>query len=151
MTEHKHLDHSLQQRTLYLQILQTPIFSIRLHIVLSKAKRLKRNQKTSRGEATNLLYFFFFKFHLKRGEGKRGEVWIISLYNSNQALRDGALLTAQTAARLYPSQNTDPSQLQALWLNKSSSVSLFMNNIKEKKQNKKITPVLCVQPKQRLY
>lgn len=150
MTEHKHLDHSLQQQTLYLQNLQTPIFSIRLHIVLSKAKRLKRNQNTSRGEATNLLYFFF-KFHLKRGEGKRGEVWIISLYNSNQALRDGALLTAQTAAQLYPSQNTDPSQLQALWLNKSSSVSLFMNNIKEKKQNKKITPVLCVQPKQRLY
>lgn len=73
MTEHKHLDHSLQQQTLYLQNLQTPIFSIRLHIVLSKAKRLKRNQNTSRGEATNLLYFFF-KFHLKRGEGKRGEV-----------------------------------------------------------------------------
>lgn len=74
MTEHKHLDHSLQQRTLYLQNLQTPIFSIRLHIVLSKAKRLKRNQNTSRGEATNLLYFFSFKCHLKRGEGKRGEV-----------------------------------------------------------------------------
>lgn len=62
MTEHKHLDHSLQQRTLYLQILQTPIFSIRLHIVLSKAKHLKRNQNTSRGEATNLLYFFFLSF-----------------------------------------------------------------------------------------
>lgn len=150
MTEHKHLDHSWQQRTLYQQNLQTPIFSIRLHIVLSKAKRLKRNQNTSRGDSTNLLYLFL-KFHLKRGEGKRGEVWIISLYNSNQALRDGALLTAQTAAQLYPSQNTDPSQLRALWLNKSSSVSLFVNNIKEKKQNKKITPVLCVQPKQRLY
>lgn len=73
MTEHKHLDHSFQQQTLYLQNLQTPIFSIRLHIVLSKAKRLKRNQNTSRGDSTNLLYLFL-KFHLKRGEGKRGEV-----------------------------------------------------------------------------
>lgn len=73
MTEHKHLDHSLQQRTLYLQILQTPISVLDFTSFFLKQSVLKETKKRVVGRQ-QIYSTFFFKFHLKRGEGKRGEV-----------------------------------------------------------------------------
>lgn len=57
MTEHKHLDHSLQQRTLYLQILQTPVLDFTSFFL--KQSVLKETKKRVVGRQQIYSTFFF--------------------------------------------------------------------------------------------